>query len=316
MGYIPIMHVAHESGLAGFDLNLLLVLDALLAERHVTRAAARLGLTQSAASHALSRLRALLGDPLLVRGPGGAMVPTPRAEALQPALRQALAHLDRALRGTPAFEPATARRTFRVATTDYGELVLLPPLIAALTREAPEVDLWAVQIPTDPADALAAGTVDCAIGVWRDRPWPAGIYQKKLFDERFTCVVRRGHPAAKQRLTLARYVSLPHVLIAPGGRPGSFVDEALADLGKTRRVAVTVAHFLVAPHVVTASDMIVTIPARVARALAKPLRLALLEAPLELPGFTMSMVWHERAHQDPAQRFLREQLTRVSQALA
>jgi len=305
------MQRAHDLNLASIDLNLLNILDALLAERHVTRAARRVGLTQSAASHALARLRELLGDPLLVRGPGGTMLATARAEALAPVLRQALAALEAALRGEPAFDPVTAARTFHLSTGDYAELVVLPPLTAQLAAEAPSVDLWVHPTDEEPADQLAAGETDVALGVWRGRNWPAGIYEKRLFDETFVCVVRGDHPAVKQRLTLARYVALSHLLIAPRGTPGSFVDDALAAMGKRRRVAVAVPHFLVAPHVIAATDLVVTLASRIARAVAGPLGLAILEPPLELPGFTMAMAWHERAHRDPAQRWLRDRLLAI-----
>ena len=309
------MHQAHDLNLAGIDLNLLVVLDALLAERHVTRAAARVGLTQSAASHALARLRALLGDPILVRGAGGQLVATERALALAPRLRRALDDLAIALRGEPPFEPATARRTFRIAAADYAELVLLPALIERLARDAPGIDLWVVPNPDEPAAALAAGEIDAAIGVWRERGWPAGIYQKRLFDDTFRCVVRAGHPAAKQRMTLARFCDLPQLLVAPRGTPGSFVDDALARLGRSRRVALAVPHFLVAPHLIASSDLVTTLATRVARAFAEPYRLVLLPPPLELPGFTSSLVWHERGHHDAGQRWLREQLFQVSAGL-
>ncbi len=312
MVVIETMQRAHDLNLAAIDLNLLNVLDALLAERHVTRAARRVGLTQSAASHALARLRTLLGDPLLVRGPGGAMLPTARAEALAPILRQALAALEAGLRGEPTFDPASAQRTFHVATGDYHELVLLPRLCAGLADDAPGCDLWVHPIADDPAPALIDGTADLALGVWRGRGWPSGIYEKRLFDETFVCVVRRGHPAAAQKLTLARYLALSHLLIAPRGTPGSFVDDALAAIGKRRRVAVAVPHFLVAPHVIASTDLVVTLASRVARTLAKPLGLTLLDPPLDLPGFTASMAWHERAHRDPAQRWLRDRLLAVS----
>jgi DNA-binding transcriptional LysR family regulator len=315
MLFIVIMQDVHHLQLGAIDLNLLVVLDALLAERHVTRAAARVGLTQSAASHALARLRGLLGDPLLIRGPTGAMLPTARADALAPALRAALAGLQAALRGEAPFDPATARRTFRIATTDYAELILLPPLVAVLAREAPGCDLWVHAVADDPAAALAAGSYDCAVAVWRGRGWPAGIYERKLFDDGFTCVVRRGHPLARQRLTLARYQAQSHLLIAPRSTSGSYVDDALAALGRSRRIAVAVPHFLVAPHVIASSDLIVTLAARIARAFIAPLGLVALAPPLELPGFTSSLVWHERTQRDPGQRWLRDRLTAVSAAL-
>jgi len=313
MVFIHTMQDAHDLSLAGIDLNLMVILDALLTERHVTRAAQRVGLTQPAASHALARLRALLRDPLLVRGPGGQLVATPRAEAIAPALRRALDSLQQALRGEARFDPATARRSFRIATPDYAELVLLPPLVERLARVAPGIDLWIVPLPEDDsAAALAAADIDLALGVWHVPSWPAGVYQKRLLDDDFRCVVRAGHHAAAQRLTLPRFCELSHLLVAPRGTPGSFVDDALARVGRSRRVAVRVPHFLIAPHVIAASDLVVTLATRVARIYAEPLGLVLLPPPLELPSFTLSMVWHERAHHDPAQRWLREQFAAVA----
>lgn len=307
-----IMRDVHARALAGVDLNLLVVLDALLAEKHVTRAAGRIGLSQSATSHALARLRDLLDDPLLVRGPQGGLVATARAEALQPALRRALDGLRDVLRGTPSFDPGTARRSFRIGMGDYQELVLLPRLVAQLAKDAPGVDLWVVPLPADPAAALAAGELDLAIGVWSGVGWPTGIYQRALLDEDFHCVVRAGHPATKQRLTLVRFCELDHLLIAPRGTPGSRVDDVLASLGRTRRVVVRVPHFLIAPHVIASSDLVATIATRLARIYAEPLGLALLPTPFEMPGFTVSTAWHERAHADPGHKWLREQLARAA----
>ncbi len=298
------MLIMQDVNLAGVDLNLLVVLDALLDERHVTRAARRVGLSQPATSHALARLRALLDDPLLVRGPGGQMVPTPRAEALAPRLRDALHGVAAALADEAPFDPATARRSFRIATGDYAEFVILPALMARLAREAPGIDVWVVS-GGDDHDAIAAGAVDVAIAPRRASAAPAGIYTQRLFDETFTCLVRRGHPAASQRLTLARYEALAHLMIAPRGTPGSLVDDALTAVGRRRRVALAVPHFMVAPYVVASTDLVVTLASRIARVIAAPLQLVALPPPLDLPGFTMSMWWHERRQHDPAHRWLR-----------
>lgn len=300
---------------ANIDLNLLVVLDALLAERHVTRAARRVGLTQSAASHALARLRLLLGDPLLVRGAGGAMVMTGRAAAIAPRLRRCLDDLAGALAGDAVFDPATARRTFRIATEDYAELILLPVLVELLAQEAPGVDLCIRQVEEDPTAFLAAGEVDSAIGSFGTRPWPAGFYQKRLFDDSFRCVVRAGHPATRRRLTLPRFLELGHVLVAPGGTRGGVVDDALARIGESRRTALLIPHFLVAPHVIAASDLVITLPSRVARVFAEPFSLAVLTPPLEVPGFTISLVWHERCRHDAGQRWLRKRLVELAAAL-
>lgn len=305
------MHAAHDE-LSGVDLNLVVALDALLAERHVTRAAAKLGITQSAASHALARLRDLLGDPLLVRGPRGAMVPTPRASELAPAIHRLLDELAGVLRGQGGFDPATATHTFRIGAADYVELVLLPRLVERLSRIAPGIDLW-VHSFGDWGDAeLAAGVLDVVIGPPRRASRPAGSYEKVLFEESFTCVVRKGHPLAGTRMTLPRYAAANHVLVAPRGTPGSLVDDALAAEGRARRIAVAVPHFLVVPYVVAASDLIATLPSRVAALFAETAGLARMPPPVELAPFHMAMAWHERMHDDVRHRWLREQLLAVA----
>jgi DNA-binding transcriptional LysR family regulator len=304
------MHGGHESELAGLDLNLLLVLDALLEERHVTRAGKRLGLTQPACSHALGRLRAALGDTLLVRGPRGTMLPTTRAEALAPGLREALRGLAGALRGSAPFEPKAARRSFRIACGDYAELVLLAPLVRRLTREAPGIDIWMTQLSLgreEMVTQLAAGAADLAIGPPR-RDWPEGVFARTLFEERFRCVMRRGHPGATGKLTLARYCALSHLLVSPRGTPGSLIDDALAALGKTRRIVAGVPHFAVAPHVVAGSDLVATLGTHVVEACAGPLGLVVKPLPFEMPPFAITMTWHERVHRDPVQQWLRDQI--------
>ncbi len=305
------MHATHDE-LRAVDLNLVLALDALLAERHVTRAAARLGITQSAASHALARLRDLLGDPLLVRGPRGSMLPTPRATELAPAVHRILDDLADVLRGQGGFDAATATHTFHIGAADYIELVLLPKLVARLARIAPGIDLW-VHTHIDWGDAeVAAGVLDLVIGPPRRAQRPAGSYEKVLFEESFTCVVRDQHPLAGARMTLPRYAAASHVLVAPRGTPGSLVDDQLATTGRTRRIAVAVPHFLVVPYVVAATDLVATLPTRVANLFADTLGLTRMAPPLELAGFQMAMAWHERMHNDVRHRWLREQLLAVA----
>lgn len=309
------MHASH-SDLAGVDLNLLLALDALLAERHVTRAAQRLGITQSAASHALARVRDLLGDPVLVRGPRGTMIPTPRAAALAPAVHRILVDLSAVLRGDTAFEPATARRTFHIGASDYVELVLLPRFVAHVAKIAPSIDLWIHTLADHGDDDLAAGTLDVVIGPPRGSARPAGSYEKVLFDESFTCVMRAKHPLASSKLTLPRYCDAGHVLVAPRGTPGSLVDDALSALGRSRRIALAVPHFLVVPHIVASSDLIATLASRVAAAFAETLALVTAPPPLALAKFQMALAWHERSHDDAPHRWLREQLLAVARGLA
>lgn len=313
----------HESDdlratLTGLDLNLLPVLDALLSERHVTRAGRKVGLSQSATSHALSRLRAHFDDPLLVRH-GNALVPTSRAEALAPLLARALQTLASALAPPERFDPLTARRTFVIACADYGQLVLLPRLVEHLTRAAPHFDLVIRDLGATPfGEALGEGRCDLAIGppiggVRLSEPasQDTAIYGRHLFDERFVCLVRRGHRAAESGLDLATFAALPHAFVAPRGTPGGIVDDVLARHGLSRRVAVMVQHFLVAPWLVARTDLVVTLAERLALAFVDQLPLVLLEPPIELPRFAMHLMWHERRHRDPAHTWLRSQLVGI-----
>jgi DNA-binding transcriptional LysR family regulator len=303
--------------LEGLDLNLLVALRALLAERHVTRAAARVGLSQPAMSHALARLRELLGDALLVRTPSG-MQPTARAEAMTLPLERALEDVARVLAPPEVFEPASSTRKFRIATNDYMELVLFPRMLARLWVEAPSIDVRVKNIGTHATDELAESKIDLAMGVggqFGSPDPPTGILMQRLVSDRFVCVVRDGHPLVKKRLSLDEFIALPHALVAPRGESGSVVDAALAKLGKKRRVAVEVPHFLVAPHVVRETDVILTVAVRVANSLGPLLGLRQLTPPIELEGFSMSMVWHERQHADPAHAWLRALIASVAKTL-
>ncbi|MBZ0233598.1 MAG: LysR family transcriptional regulator, partial [Deltaproteobacteria bacterium] len=192
---------------------------------------------------------------------------------------------------------ARARRTFHLGAGDYAELVLLPRLAARLAAAIAQGDLDAVIAPARRRDVAGPGT-----------------YQRLLFEETFVCAVRAGHPAIRSRLTLDRYCALDHLLIAPRGTSGGLVDDALAALGKQRRVALAVPHFLIVPHVVASTDLIVTIASRIAAAFRESHRLATLRPPAELglSGFPMHLIWHERSHADDAQRWLRDQIVAVA----
>ena len=229
--------------LAAIDLNQLVALDALLAEESITRAARRVGLSQPAMSHTLARLRGVFGDPLLVRA-GRRMMLTPRALELAEPLAQALAGLERAIGRPDPFDPRLARRVVRVAAMDFVQLVLLPPLCAALLREAPGVEVVAVPPPEPPDRALVEGELDLAIGLARDAP---GLRQRELLRERFVCVVRKGHPGVGRELTVRRFARLSHALVSPRGLAVGAVDAALAKRGLTRRVVVTLPSFHAVP---------------------------------------------------------------------
>jgi DNA-binding transcriptional LysR family regulator len=302
------MHMVHSSGLASVDLNLLVVLRALLNERHVTRAASRLGLSQSATSHALSRLRELYEDPLLVRS-GRTLQLTPRAVRLLPMLERGLSDLQSALDAEPQFDPRSARRTFNVGMADYTQAVMMGPLLRRLAAEAPDIDLSVVTFP-NLRELVESGELDLALDVSGDKP-PGTFSRHELFEDDFVCMVRRGHPLIKKKLSLTQYLGLRHIVVAPSGSTGSLVDSELEQRGHTRRIALRVSNFLIAPVVVCQTDFINTMPTRLARQVAKDYPLRLLPAPFPLPKFGLWLVWHPRLDNDPAQRWLREMLISV-----
>lgn len=294
------MHARH---MASIDLNLLLALDALLTERHVTRAAERVGITQPAMSRSLQRLRALFGDPLLVRTAQG-MIPTPRAEALAAPLDRVLDEIAGWVRDRATFDPAQAVRHFRIASADFGAMVLLPPLLRRISAEAPGIDVAVVSLPQDLGAALTAGEIDLVLAPPR-KDTASAVVWKPLFDEGFVTVVRRDHPLVGERLTLEQFVSLPQISVAPEGRPGNLLDDALAERGLSRRVVLRVPNFLVPPLLLAESDLILTTAERIAWRFASLLPLRILPAPLPLPRFTIAMGWHEYRRADAAHAWLR-----------
>jgi DNA-binding transcriptional LysR family regulator len=296
------MHIMHDVSLSAVDLNLLVVLRALLTERHVTRAAARVGLSQSATSHALARLRELYGDALLVRS-GRTLSLTPRAARLLPSLERGLSELESAIVGEPAFQASTARRTFTLGMADYLQALIMGPLLRRLAKRAPGIDLSVVVFP-NLRELVESGVVDLAFTV--AGPELRGLSQEPLFSEGFMCMVRRGHPQIKKTLSMKTYLAQRHVVVAPGGTPGTLVDSILAQHGFERRIALRVTNFLIAPVVVSQTDLINTMPERLARRMAKTYGLRLLPPPLELPQFQYCLLWHPRLDQDEAQRWLRE----------
>lgn len=295
--------------LGNLDLNLLVTLDAVLTERSVGRAAVRLGVTQPAVSHALRRLRELLDDPLLIRTPRG-MIPTPRAERITDTLRRCLSEIGGVIQGDAAFDPATARRTFTLGAIDATQFVLLPALMKRLARAAPGIDLVVRTMRGELFASLESGSLDVAIGSFPAAP--EAFRRKPLYHQRYVCLVRRDHPTVGEKLTLEDYVSLSHVAVAPMGLPGNPIEEALAKLGHRRRVALEVPHFLVAPLVVAETDFALLLPELVGKRFAEMLSLRVLPPPIELAGFTVSQLWHERVQLDPAHMWLRQTLAELS----
>jgi DNA-binding transcriptional LysR family regulator len=295
MVFINIMNVRDV------DLNLLRVFDAVLHESGVTPAAARLGLTQPAVSNALARLRKLFGDPLFVRTAAG-MDATPFARELAQPVRQALALLESALAHGPGFDPASATRAFRFYMSDLGQIEFLPPLIERVEARAPGVRLEAVALDVeDIAGALASGTLDLAVGFLPALGPP--IRRHALFRDPYVCLMRAEHEI--QSMTRKRFLDASHVLVSYRGGH-RVIEEAFERAGI--RVALRVPHFTVVPMVLERSDLILTLPARVARVFERQGKLKSLPTPVPLPAADVGVHWHERFEADPGNRWLREQV--------
>jgi len=300
--------------LSALDLNLLLAFDTLASEGSVTRAAAKLDMSQPALSGALARLRHHLGDPLFVRE-GGKMRPTPRARQLARPIAEAIATLREALEPEARFRPETSTRSFVIAATDYVEAVHFGRLMRVLQREAPGASLRAVRPPQalwPPVDALREGSVDLALGLFAPevRPRQDQLAQR-LAHERIVAVVRARHPGVGRRLDLRTFVEIPHIrIIYPNDGHTGVVDTALASRGLERRVALTVANLTTVPPIVAGSDLLGLAPERLARAWARAFALRIFDLPIAIPDLPLTMVWHETRRNDPVQRWLRDLIAR------
>jgi DNA-binding transcriptional LysR family regulator len=291
------------------DLNLLVVFQKLLVERHVGRAAKRLGLTQSAASHALGRLRIMFGDPLFVRHPKG-IEPTPRALALAPVVADILDRANCMLASSSGFDPSRPS-TFTIGGTDLGVFTVLVPLIKRLRETAPNVDLRVRSL--DGTRAVAAfdrQEIDCALIPFSEAP--ARIAREPAIEESFVGIARRAHPAfRRKRMTAANWAALPHLLVSPRGENSGEADEHLAKLGLKRRVVAVVPHFLAAPIIVANSDLVMLATRRVARHFAKNLDLMMFRPPIPMPGFTIDVLTSAARAADPALQWLRNQILQI-----
>jgi DNA-binding transcriptional LysR family regulator len=291
------------------DLNLLVTLEALLAEQNVTRAAARLHLSQPAVSAQLSRLRDVLDDPLLIPAQRG-MTPTAKALELVEPLREALDQVRAAVSTHRAFDPAKARLTVAIAASDYLQAALLQALVLDLRRKAPGVRVALRNLDGAQLEAqMVRGEVDLAL--MTPQTAPSGLRSRRLFDERFVLIARRNHPRVRRRLTVAQFAALEHVIVSPRG--GSFstpADTALAALGHKRTVVLSAASFLFVPEIVAASDFVALVPERLVRDRGD--RLQVLDCPFEVKGFAVAMLWHERNHGHPGQRWVREQVVALA----
>jgi DNA-binding transcriptional LysR family regulator len=295
------------------DLNLLRVFDAVMTEQNLTRAAGRLAMTQPAVSNAIKRLRERLGDELLIRTAYG-VKPTLRAETLWPAVRRALTELEAAV--TPGtFNVADANSTFRMAMADATAAFWMPSLVLALEAEAPGLNIRMVPLTTrEPRPQLLRGDIDLAVGFFPgvaaqlSTEASSPIRHERLYSGQYVCVMRRDHPLAKQELTVDAYCNANHLLVSFSGRAHGLVDEALAQLGRERRILLTVNQFFTAGQVVTNSNLITVLPKHLIASTGMTDVLISKALPFPTPPVHLDMLWHERDGRSPAHKWLRQHL--------
>ncbi|HEX7910917.1 MAG TPA: LysR family transcriptional regulator [Paraburkholderia sp.] len=289
--------------LSDVDLNLLLLFQRLMQERRVSTVAEQMNMSQPGVSNALAKLRRRLGDPLFVRGPGG-VVPTPFALRLAEPVSQALATLHAALNPSTGFDPLLVTRTMTIGMTDIGEVVFLPALVERLSQVAPGISLNTVRnASVNLSDEMADGRVDLAIGLLPQLK--GGFYQRRLFDQRYVCLFRRGHPLEDTALTLAGWSEAGHLVVVSAGTGHGQVDEWLKQHGVRRNVRLTVPHFMSVGNILQRTDLIATVPERLAMQLATPFSLSVRALPMALPAAPIHLLWHARVHQDEGSRWLR-----------
>lgn len=312
------MTIIRDMNLQSIDLNLLVVLEALIEERNVTRAAKRVGLSQPAMSNALARLRRTFDDPLLMRTAEG-MTPTPVAQSLIVPVRAALAQLRAALEEKSLFDPTASERTFHALTSDYAEITLFAPLLGALRRTTDAVKvriLRATSVFEPPSVSALADSFDVAIGFYPNvLSLDTRLHSETLWEEENVCIASANHPTIRGHISLKQFAEAEHVaqFYKPQG-PG-IVDTLLQQKGYVRRIAVHSPHFAALPFLVSETDLIATVPRRIAQLFQRQLRLQILPLPLDLPPFRLTSLWHQRHHSDPAHQWFRQYILTTAEKL-
>lgn len=287
------------------DLNLLVVLDAILTEKHIGRAGERLGLSASATSHALERLRKLLGDPLLIRTPTG-MEPTPRALHMEAPLRQALSDVQATL-VPQQFDPATATTSFTIAIESYETIVIMPHLLNAIQTSAPHIQLKLISSsPNDILTGIDQGPTDIAIGRFDDLP--SRFMASRLMEDEFVCVMRADHPLAQMPLTRETYIACPHLLVSISDSARDVIDLILAEQGLQRYIKLQVPNAFAAIMALNQTNMISTLTRGAAKILTNYSSLCLKPLPFDVPRREFRLVWNQRFNQSASHRWLRKQL--------
>ncbi|MFZ4649863.1 MAG: LysR family transcriptional regulator [Rubrivivax sp.] len=298
------------------QLRLLRAFTVLLAERSVTRAAVRLDLSQPATSHALARLRALFGDPLLMRSAKG-LVPTPRALDLEPEVARLVADYDRLVHAGQAFDPATAARTFVITAPEFGERLLVPHLFRTLRAQAPGVRVEVRAPNPDRAlEMLESGEIDLRVA-WLTRPSPS-LRSMPLYQDRLVCIACARHPRVQGRLSLSQFLELPHVRTIGTSHATTIrvIDETLQRSGLRLERSFLVQNFMTIPSTLEGTDLLATLPAIQGRAFAREFALQVLEPPLRLPRIRYGAYWHERSQKDAGHRWLRRMVQEAAAAFA
>ena len=285
------------------DMNLLVVFNQLLIERRVSKVAESLGVSQPAVSNSLAKLRKLLGDELFLRTPKG-MEPTPFADQLAESVSYALAMIHSGLNQRSVFEPATSAQAFTIGMTDIGEIYFLPALIERLRQQAPGVTVSTVRnTAVNLRDDLESGKVDLAIGLLPQLK--AGFFQRRLFSQSYVCLMRRGHRLDKKKISLAEFSAAEHLVVVAQGTGHGKVDEMLERSGIDRRVRLTVPHYVAIGHILQATDLVATVPERLAQRMTDPFGLTYVAHPAKLPEMAINVFWHAKFHRAPDNQWLR-----------
>jgi DNA-binding transcriptional LysR family regulator len=288
---------------SSIDLNLLSVFQEVYRERQISAAARRLGLTQSAVSNALARLRRTFGDELFVRTSHG-MQPTPFAEQVADPIQAALAQVALALNQRSRFDPATGTRRFTIAMTDVGEVYFMPVLIERCLQLAPQVQVSSVRAGgIDVKEEMETGRVDLAIGAFDDVS--EALYQRQLFRQPFVSMFRKGHPLGTGQVDLARFAAARHLIVDSAESPYDRINQLLDKAGIGAAARFRVPHFTAVPYIVGGSDLVVTVPQKLAERAAAPFGLEWIDPPLQLPTLQTNVFWHRRFNQDPGNQWLR-----------
>lgn len=292
------------------DMRLLTIFDEIYKTKSVTRAGQNLDLPQTSVSLALGRLRQQFNDPLFVRTSKG-MEPTPHARELVKPLRQALQILQAATRQQVVFDPARSERKFRISMTDFSHLEFLPSLINRVNELAPSVQIEILRITPDTASLLESGDSDLAVGFMPELE--AGFFQQNLFQQNFACVVRKAHPRIGARMTEGLYKRESHVVVTAAGTGQELVEKTLARRGIQRNIALTLPTLPGLGNLLANTDLVATVPVRVAQTLVRIAQVKLLAPPIAFPSFMIKQHWHERYQHDPANRWLRSQMADLFQ---